>query len=129
MTTQEFLNLIHGPNTVIYFQVGGKTWKNKPQSFTQAEKTLRWRNHDGDDICFVVNAGGTRDAQIEKINAVFIDWDCGKDEDGKYFPTREAEAKKQAFLPRLKSFQLVPSIIVETRNGFHAYWLLHPGVK
>jgi hypothetical protein len=128
MNPEEFLNLIHGPDAAIYFQVGGKTWKNKPQTFRQAEDKLRWRNAEGDDICFLVNAGGTKVSQINRINAAFIDWDVGRDDQGCYFPEDTIRPKKAQFLHRLRKFPVKPSIVVETRNGFHAYWLLEANV-
>ena len=128
MKTSDFLNLVHGLDALIYFQVGSKTWKHKPQTFHQAESKLRWRNSEGDDICFIVNGGGTKDAEINRVNAVFVDWDCGRDEQGRYFTDEVARTKKAVFLPELHNFTPKPSLIVETRNGFHAYWLLEAGV-
>lgn len=128
-TTQQFLNLIHGPDARIYFNVGRSTWKTKPQTYIEAETKLRWRNSQGDDICYIVNGGGTKDAEISRINAVFLDWDAGRDEAGKYFTLDIVINKKQEFRSTLDIFPLTPSILVETRNGFHAYWLLEPGVK
>jgi hypothetical protein len=128
ITTGQFLDLIHGPDAQVYFQVGGKTWKNKPQTFHQAESTLRWRNSEGDDVCFIVNSGGTKDAEINRFNAVFVDWDCGKDDQGRYLPDDVAGTRKALFFPELHNFTPKPSLIVETRNGFHAYWLLEAGV-
>ncbi|MDZ4797610.1 MAG: CHC2 zinc finger domain-containing protein, partial [Bryobacteraceae bacterium] len=124
-----FLDLIHGPDSRIYFQVGGTTWKNKPQAFRQAEKTLRWRNVEGDDIGFIVNGGGTRDAQITRFNAFFLDWDCGKNDAGRYLPDDQVRQHKEEYRERLSRFTLTPSILVETRNGFHVYWLAEPNVN
>jgi hypothetical protein len=128
MDTKAFLALLHGDDALIYFQVGDKTWKNKPQTFRHAEPTLHWRNGRGEGICFVVNAGGTRDRQIVRFNACFIDWDCGRGPDGQYWALDHVGAAKAGFLPKLASFAPPASIIVETRNGFHAYWLLEENV-
>jgi hypothetical protein len=124
MTPEQFVNLIHGPEAVIHFQVGSRTWKNKPQTFCQAEHKLHWRNSLGDGICFVVNTGGTRDDQITRVNALFVDWDTGRDQQKRYFTEDVVRPKKAQFLHHLRRFPVRPSIVVETRNGFHAYWLV-----
>lgn len=128
LDAQQFLALLHGHDATIFFQVGSKTWKNKPQTFCQAEKTLRWRNAQGEGICFLVNTGGTKDAQIVRFNAAFIDWDCGRNPEGRYWNLEYVKAAKKRFLEILTAFRPVPSIVVETRNGFHAYWLLQGDV-
>lgn len=129
MNTQQFLDHLHGPGSAIYFNVAGRTWKNRPRVFDSPTDTLlKYRNSEGDDICFIVNSGGTCDHQITRINAVFVDWDCGKDQDGKYFDEDAATAKKAEFQKLLGPFRPIPSAVVETRNGFHVYWFLESGV-
>lgn len=128
MTTTEFLNYLHGPNAILYFNVGGITWKHKPQTYRNAEKALKYRNSLGDDICFIVNSGGTRNQDINRINAVFIDWDCGRNTDGRYFDEIAVQQKKAEFQKLLSPFRPIPSAVVETRNGFHVYWFLESGV-
>lgn len=125
----EFLDLIHGPDAAIYFQVGGKTWRNRPQTYANAMATLAWRNAEGDGIGFIVNAGGTKDKDITRINACFVDWDAGRGEDGRYRGEQEVTAAKATWRGALDDFPLPPSVLVETRNGYHAYWLLNVGVS
>jgi hypothetical protein len=125
----EFLDLIHGPEALIYFQVAGQTWKNKPQTFRQAEPKFRWRNAEGDGICFIVNAGGTKDVDITGFNACFLDWDCGRGPDGRYMEETSVTVAKAGYRQMLEAFPLMPSILVETRNGFHVYWLLEANVS
>jgi len=129
MDAAAFLDLIHGPDAPIYFQVGGKTWKNKPQTYRKAAPKLAWRNAEGDGVCFVVNAGGTKDAEISRINACFLDWDAGRGPDDRYLDDASVTGAKAVFRDTLDKFSLRPSIMVETRNGFHAYWLLNAGVS
>lgn len=67
--TEEFLTDLYGSlDTQIYFNTNGKTWKNKPQSYPIAKKTLLWRNGQGDDIYFIPNSGGSKDDQIVVLN-------------------------------------------------------------
>jgi hypothetical protein len=113
-TIDAFLNSIHGSDASIYFHVDGKTWKNKPQTYEAAESKLRWLNQNGNDIYFIVNSGGTKDASISRINSVFIDWDAGRMDSGEYFPLDEVAEKKDHILPRIQSFDLPCSHLVDT---------------
>jgi len=87
----------------------------------------------GCGIFFVVNNGGQRSKDITSLTAHFGDADFGKevigvDENGeeivRYRNEEEIEGVKCKFLMQLQQFELEPSIIVETKNGFHFYWLL-----
>jgi hypothetical protein len=90
-------------------------------------------------VYFVVNSGGTKKETITRINAHFLDFDYGKipkyDNYGKiikegnktvyqFRTTAEIENYKIECLKTLKNFALSPNIIVETKNGFHVYWLI-----
>jgi hypothetical protein len=122
ITTEQFLEQLHGPNAIIYWNVNGKSWKNKPSPYTEAKAKLAWRNELGDDIYFIVNTGGTKNADIVKINANYIDWDVGRDAEKRYFPLEMVEERKKAFRERLARFPLKPTFVVETRNGYQVYW-------
>lgn len=125
ITTEEFLIDMYGSLYVpIIFNVKKITWWEKPQSYLTAKKTLRWRNSLKEDICFIVNSGGSKNEQITVIRAAFIDWDCGRDENDNYFPIEIVRIKKQEFLAKIFSSPLKPSYIIETRNGYHVYWIL-----
>lgn len=60
-------------------------------------------------VYFLVNSGGTRDAEITKYNAFFIEND-------------ELSIEEQNF--RLDWSPINPSIRVETKKSVHAYWLI-----
>ena len=124
ISTRRFLAAIHPPDALIYFAVDGKVWKNKPQTYDEAEPKLRRLNSDGHDIYYVVNSGGTKDANITHINSAFADWDAGRDTNGRYYPLEVVTVKKQAFYPTLLALAMPPSMIVETRNGYQPYWLV-----
>ena len=107
ISTEQFLQDIHGPDALIYFNVGNQTWKNKPQTYQTAKPKLKYLNtHHNKDICYIVNSGGTKDHQISRINAVFSDWDCGKDNQNQYFPLHVVSERKSIFLKQLNSFPL-----------------------
>jgi hypothetical protein len=82
-------------------------------------------NQQNYDVYFVVNSGGYKDNQINEINAAFIDLDCGRDENGEYFPLEVTRQFKQQKLDQLQKYRCKPGYIIETRNGLQCYWLLN----
>jgi hypothetical protein len=88
---------------------------------------LKKMNDQNYEIYFVVNGGGYKAEKITRVTAVFGDFDGGRDEEGKYFPLDLVAKYKEAKLLELKQFPLKPTYIIETRNGFHVYWLLYDG--
>lgn len=76
------------------------------------------------DLFFITNSGGTKTKDITKFNAFFIDLDCGRDENGEYFPPDIVDKYKEEQMKKLKSFHLKPNCIVSTRNGYHCYWFI-----
>jgi hypothetical protein len=128
VSTEEFLCDLVGPDAKIYFNVDRKTWKNFPYTYAEVKSKLYWLNTFKHlDICFIPNSGGTKDVEITCFNAAFLDWDCGKDPHGSYFPLEIVAQKKSEFLTILQNSPIKPSYIIETRNGFHVYWFLFPG--
>ena len=85
---------------------------------------LKQLNGQGYNIYFTVNSGGTRKEEINKINAFYIDCDCGRDSNGNYFDLEIIKQYKENTLKKVQEFGLVPSLIVDTRNGYHIYWLI-----
>ena len=77
------------------------------------------------NLYFIPNSGGVKGKEIAKFNTFFIDLDCGKDENKKYFPLEYVKKYKKEQLTKLKAFVPCPNAIVETRNGYHAYWFIH----
>jgi len=86
---------------------------------------LKQLNEQGYNIYFVVNSGGTKQDEINKINAFYIDCDCGKDDNKKYCDLETVNQYKKSVLKRVQEFGLAPSFIVDTRNGYHVYWLVN----
>jgi hypothetical protein len=62
---------------------------------------------------------------INKINAFFIDCDCGRENNGNYFDLDIVKQYKQRVLQRVQDFGLVPSFVIDSRNGYHVYWLIN----
>src|SRR5690606_9196675 len=70
---------------------------------------LKQLNEQRYNIYFVVNSGGTKKEAINKINAFFIDCDCGRDDNGNYFDLNTVKEYKEKVLQRVQEFGLVPS--------------------
>lgn len=81
---------------------------------------------DGFNQFFLANESseyGKRSAgNIVTYRNMFIDIDAGKDENGKYFNLDEVAKRKVDMLAVIHSFGLIPTMITETRNGYHCIW-------
>lgn len=83
-------------------------------------------NQNGYDVYFIPNQGGTKNAEINRFNSLFIDLDAGRDPETKEYLCDAAVAViKQQFQDTIINFKYSPSIVTETRNGYHCYWLLN----
>ena len=150
ITDFEFLSLFKKPNEKVYFRLiqEKKHIAKKIDCILTLDNNLEYPliqnifikyQIEGYGVYFVVNSGGQEKNSIKRINAHFIDMDFGKvpkidngklikDSEGKivyeYRNKEEIEEYKIAFLKKLENFKLIPNVIVETKNGFHVYWLL-----
>lgn len=95
--------------------------KNSPMEIVDSSKL---RYHMDKDLYFIVNPGGTKQRDISRLAANYIDLDAGRDAKGNYFDMRTVNRKKAAMLKKISTFPLKPSAIVETRNGYQVYWKL-----
>ncbi|MFB5269111.1 hypothetical protein ACE41H_20310 [Paenibacillus enshidis] len=87
--------------------------------------SLRNENERNNEIYFVVNSGGYSNKDITAINAVFVDLDCGKDMNKEYYPLQVVQEYKENKLEEIRAFPIVPTCIIETRNGLHCYWFVN----
>jgi len=127
MDTKTFLEAFHQNNKINFraLKEGQKPLNRNNRYYNQTTKDeLKQLNEQGYDIYFVVNSGGTKQDEINKINAFYIDCDCGRDDNKKYCDLETVNQYKQRVLQRVQDFGLVPSFIVDTRNGYHIYWLV-----
>ncbi|MBK5241932.1 hypothetical protein [Clostridium sp.] len=113
---------------------------NKEEYKNLKNTTFVKKQEQGWAVHFVVNGGGHKNENINKITSFKMDFDFlkykidgeiyvdknGQTQDKIFYRTLiEVEQLKQATLKMLYcDFQLEPSIVVETKNGFHVYWLL-----
>lgn len=126
MNTKTFLEAFHQNNKINFraLKEGQKPLNLNGYYNQYIEDKLKQLNEQGYNIYFTVNSGGTKKEQINKINAFFIDCDCGKDDKGNYFNLDIVKQYKQRVLKRVQEFGLVPSFVIDTRNGYHIYWLV-----
>lgn len=114
----EFLQYVHGNNEGVI-----KSYSNKNMKIINASEVNK-ENKTG-DIYFVVNSGGDKDKMIENFNAVFVDLDCGRNTNKNYHPLKVVNEYKNKKLKEINNFNIKPTIIIETRNGLHVYWILN----
>jgi len=127
MNTKTFLEAFHQNNKINFraLKEGQKPLNRNNRYYNQTTKDeLKQLNEQGYNIYFVVNSGGTKQNEINKINAFYIDCDCDKDDNKKYCDLETVNQYKKRVLQRVQDFGLVPSFIVDTRNGYHIYWLV-----
>jgi hypothetical protein len=124
MNTNQFLKAFHVEDK-INFRVIKDIPINLNGTYEELEDKLHKYNNEGYNIYFIVNSGGTHINEINRINAVFIDFDCGKDENKQYYPLEKTKQFKNECLEKVGAFKYQPSFIIETRNGIHVYWLLN----
>lgn len=152
ITDYEFLSLFKDQNEAVFFRLIKETDKgivnsynckltiNDEDEYPLIQRLFKKYQREGFGVYFVVNSGGTKKDNIRRINAHFLDMDFGKvpmlkdnkilkDENNKVIyehrTKEEIENYKQNFLVNLNKFKLSPNIVVETKNGFHVYWLLN----
>ena len=153
LSDYDFLRLFKDKNEKIYFrliQEKKKTIKklecglNKGE-YEKIKEVFKEYQNKGYGVYFVVHSEGTKKTELSRINAYMQDIDLAKffaryeqrdiikDENGNEIvlmrTKEEIESLKIKFLESLKKFSLEPSIIIETKNGFHIYWLTRQDSK
>ena len=123
----EFIKSIFGEEKINFSSIRGHVIKSNGLFNQNIITKLRQMNEQNFETYFVVNNGGYKNDHINKINAVFVDLDCGRDANKEYFDMATVGKYKENKLKEIDSFNLKPSYIVETRNGLHVYFLLEIG--
>jgi len=99
----------------------GSANKAKHRSLFDA---LAYNQTNNTDVYFYPNGGGTKQTEISTIRACFVDIDAGRDKNGGYLQPKLVEKRKDKMRDAMKQFPAPPSAVVETRNGFHLYWIM-----
>ena len=88
------------------------------------------KNHNHiDDLFFIPNGGGRLSSEIKKINTFYVDIDCGKDKNNKYYDGKIVKEFKKSLMAKINDFKFAPNAICETRNGYHIYWFIKEDIS
>ncbi len=109
MTNKEFFDALGNPNPICLVN------NNKRIDASDIPKYI-----DNYDIFFIPNIGGTKNIDITDFKCFFVDFDCGRDKDDKFYPLNYVKKFKDSKLQDLKNFEIQPNAIVETRNDLHS---------
>ena len=112
-TLKEFLRLLKNKEPICFI-------KNKIKI-----KFSKINEYNGvKELHYIPNTGGTKDDDIKQFNTYFIDLDCGRDNNKRYFDLDTVLEYKKKKMKELQRFQPSPSAIVQTRNGLQVYWFI-----
>ena len=62
---------------------------------------------------------------LQILKRFFIDLDCGRDENDNYYSLNKVRRFKESCLAKIDTFEIKANVVVETRNGIHAYWFIY----
>lgn len=114
MTYQEFFKLLGNPDPICLIDNKLKISVNEINKYNKKY-----------DIYFIPNIGGTKSKDITDFKAFFVDLDCGRDENNNYYSLNKVRRFKESCLAKIDNFEIKPNVVVETRNGLHAYWFIY----
>lgn len=152
----DFLRLFRVENEEVQFRMWNEKTKRFPkelncklnaQEYSIVREELLKYQKSGYGVYFVVHSGGKSGDDINRINAFMLDADFGKyykrDKKGNLIyqvvknrkmpitlvrTPEETEKFKSRFWESLKKFSINPTVVLETKNGFHIYWCVRYAV-
>ena len=74
----------------------------------------------------MANDSRAKGSAVAEYRAFFIDFDCGRDADNKFFSMEKVDAFVAEKMQVLHDFAYQPNVILRTRNGLHAVWFIDP---
>ena len=106
-------------NLFIQINGGKKYWKERKRKYVKEGAKNTWQE----------KIEGRKKADIIQYNAFMLDFDL-KTESGEHYKGKKLSDKKESLLDKIKSkLPLEPDYIVESRNGFHVYYLINPSER
>lgn len=88
------------------------------------------KNHNRiDDLFFIPNSGGRKASEITKFNCFFVDFDCGRDENDRYYDAPIVKEFKKSTMAKINAFKFRPNALIETRNGYHFYLFIKEDIS
>ncbi len=124
-TSEKFLQ--HFPGHRIQYFDDTKKSKTAALDIDQFDPTqAKKKQASGCGVYFCPNAckDKRRIANLECIQALFGDIDCAKE--GENISVEEMESRKDGVLQKLLACEMYPHVVIETKNGLQAIWLLKP---
>lgn len=123
--TQEFFSMLNkNPNENVY-QLNSE--------FKQLKTTIQTAvaNEPQQNIYFAINDFPTfsngyilrHQDKVRRFNSFYVDIDIKSDQ-GEHLQEADLQANKQDIYTKLIALSCPPSAIVESRNGFHVYWII-----
>ena len=109
-------------------------WVDVPWTDSQGIKHSNYKRGKGsvftcsnmENVFFTPNAiapGAPRKRDnVVAIRNMYVDLDFGKDKDGNYLPVEEIKKRKLEVDSFIRNVLPTPTMIVDTRNGYHVYW-------
>lgn len=108
-TKQELLE-----NLFIQINSGKKYWKARKRKYIAKDGNATWNE----------KVEGRKKTDIIRYNAFMLDFDL-KNENKKHYKGGELIAEKKKLLDRIRlKLPLKPDYVIESRNGFHVYYLI-----
>ena len=120
---KEFAETLAGEDDTIHLRIfddkkrgifKGAKKSVKVNELADIDEELKKHNMQERGIFMVVNSGGQTDAEINRINAHFIEMDEGSFEEQ---------------YNKIKSFPVMPSMVIMTKKSLHTYWLMKDGAE
>ena len=74
----------------------------------------------------MTNNSRAKGSVVAEYRAFFIDFDCGRDANGKFYSMDKVDAFVAEKIEVLHDFAYQPNVVLHTRNGLHAVWFIHP---
>ncbi len=106
-------------NLFIQINSGKKYWKERKRKYVKEGAKNTWQE----------KVEGRKKADIIQYNAFMLDFDL-KAENGEHYKGQELIDKKESLLDEIKNkLPLEPDYIIESRNGFHVYYLINPSER
>lgn len=102
-------------NLFIQINSGKKYWKERKRKYVKEDEKNTWQE----------KVEGRKKTDIIQYNAFMLDFDL-KDEENRHYKVEQLIQEKERLFKEIQAkLPLEPDYIVESRNGFHVYYLIN----
>ena len=106
-------------NLFIQINSGKKYWQERKRKYATKDGNTTWNER----------VEGRKKTDIIQYNAFMLDFDL-KDEGNRHYKGEQLIQAKERLLKEIQAkLPLEPDYIVESRNGFHVYYLINPSER